>query len=426
MPGTPGDDSTLVLRADRILDGTGGPPIVGGVVTIVDGKIAAVGPMAETWVPPWATVLDLPGCSIVPGLVDSHVHLTMSAGAVPFNQLQSETDGQHVARAIRNARQALLAGVTTVRDLGSRGRVMLDVRDSIAAGVVPGPRILASGRPVTVPEGHLHFFGGVAEGADGVKALVSELIEEGVDAIKVIATGGNMTVGSDPLKPAFADAEIQAAVDTAHAAGKRLTAHARGVPGIAQVAEAGIDSIEHCRFEVGTGVWGFDEKVAEVIAKKGITASPTLAASHRSQQYAKEGGTVGLRPGALDTATKQKNALRLRECGVLVVVGTDAGASLAQFDEAANIEMELFVGAGWPPLEALMAGTLGAAKAIGLDREIGSVEPGKQADLLIVGGDPSTSITDLRRVRRVYQSGKLVVSEGQTTQDARRIRMIAP
>src|SRR5205823_4487102 len=142
-------------------------------------------------------------------------------------------------------------------------------------GIVPGPCILAVGRPVTTPDGHMHFLGGGVRGVDELKGLLGELIERGVDAIKVMATGGNMTVTSDPLSPAFSKDELATIVGAAHAAGLRVAAHARGVAGIRAAVEAGVDSVEHARMEVGPGIWGFDGGLAREMAHRGIVAAPT-------------------------------------------------------------------------------------------------------------------------------------------------------
>ncbi len=409
----------LLLRGDRVIDGTGAPPREGAAVGIEGGRMVGIGLLEDFGSPADWQVHELPGCTLLPGLVDSHVHLTFSASTAPFKELEQDSGARLALRAARNARQALLAGVTTVRDLGSRGRTALEVRDAVAAGIIPGPRILAAGRPITINGGHCHFLGGVAEGVEQVRGLTRELLGEGVDAIKIMATGGNMTVTSDPLKPAFSREEVEAIVGEAHAARRRVTAHARGVAGIAQMVDAGVDSIEHCRMEVGPGVWGFDEDLARRMAGAGITAAPTLAASYRAMQYRERGGEVAVRAGAIDIPTRQKNAARLRECGVTVVVGTDAGAALATFDEAAHVEMELLVKAGWTPLQAINAGTLAAARAIGLGEEIGSLEPGKRADVVAVLGDPSRTISHIRRVRVVVQGGVMVAADGQALQDAR-------
>jgi imidazolonepropionase-like amidohydrolase len=351
--------------------------------------------------------------------VDSHVHLTFSAGPVPLRQLQDDSDTRLALTGVANARAALLAGVTTVRDLGSRGRITLDLRDAIAAGVVPGPRVLASGRPITSPGGHCHFLGGVARGVEAVSRLAAELIDEGVDAIKVMGTGGNMTEGSDPLRAQFSVDELREVVKVAAAAGRRVTVHARGVDGMRRAVDAGVDGIEHARMEVSPGQWGFDEKLARAMADQGITAAPTLAASFRASQAKAAGAKVGLREGMVPIPVRQQNAWRLREEGVRVVVGTDAGAALARFDEAVHVELELLVGAGWTPLEAIEAGTRGAAAAIGIQEDVGTIAPGKVADLVVVRGNPSRSISDIRQVEHVFQRGRLVASGGQLVHDRR-------
>jgi imidazolonepropionase-like amidohydrolase len=409
-----------LLVADRVIDGTGRPALGRSFVAIEGGRIAAVGPAeeAERALGP-ARRLDLPACTILPGLVDSHVHLTFSAGPVPFEDLQADSDARLLLRGAANARAALQAGVTTVRDLGARGRVTLELRDAIAAGTVPGPRVLACGRPITTPAGHCHFLGGVAQGLPAVSRLAEQLVEQGVDAIKVMGTGGNMTRTSDPLTAQFSADELRAIVQIARAAGLRVTVHARGVEGMRRAVEAGVDGIEHARMEVAPGEWGFDDSLARAMAERGITAAPTLAASFRASQAKAAGAKVGLREGMVPIPIRQQNARRLREAGVRVVVGTDAGAALARFDEAAHVEMELLVGAGWSPLEAIRAATLDAAIAVGLEKEIGTVEPGKLADLVVVQGDPSRSIGDMRQVMHVLRSGRVVASRGQLTGDGR-------
>jgi imidazolonepropionase-like amidohydrolase len=351
--------------------------------------------------------------------VDSHVHLTFSAGPAPLHELQTDSDVSLGLRGLAHARAALLAGVTTVRDLGSRGRITLDLRDAVAGGLLPGPRILACGRPITSPNGHCHFLGGVAQGVDAVSRLATELVDDGVDAIKVMGTGGNMTEGSDPLRAQFSVDELREVVRIAHAAKRRVTVHARGVDGMRRAVDAGVDGIEHARMEVAPGQWGFDEALARAMAQRGVTAAPTLAASFRASQAKAAGYKVGLRDGMVPIPVRQQNARRLRETGVRVVVGTDAGAALANFDEAVHLELELLVGAGWTPLEAIEAGTRGAATAIGLEHEVGTIEPGKIADLVIVRGDPSRDISDVRHVAHVVQRGRMAASDGHLLDDRR-------
>ncbi|MGE3149803.1 MAG: amidohydrolase family protein [Pseudorhodoplanes sp.] len=409
------NDNVLLLFADRVYPGVGTDVIKDGFVAIKNGRVEAVGPAAKNPYPPATPSRRFPGCTIIPGLIDSHVHLTFSAGEAPLKEIQSDNDLVLMMRGAANARMALEAGVTTIRDLGSRGRTLLDLRDSVAKGIVPGPRILASGRPITCPGGHLHFLGGVAQGVDGVKRLTTELIEEGVDVIKVIATGGNMTHGSDPLRAQFTVEEIRAIVDLANQAGLKVTVHARGVEGIKVSVDAGVHGVEHSRMEVAPGEWGFNEELARDMARRKVAAAPTFAASFRAFQYK----SAGLRAGAIPIPIRQKNAARLRECGVRVVAGTDAGASLCRFDEAIHLEMEILVGAGWTPIEALEAATRGSAEAIGREDSVGTLEPGKLADIVVVHGDPTKNISDARQIAHVFQDGREVVDQGEVITDAR-------
>ena len=409
-----------LISADRLIDGTGREPLARGAVAMQGERIVAVGEIADlTTRFPGATRVDYPGATLMPGMVDSHVHVTFSASAVPFEDIQNDGDVTIGLRGAINARDALLAGVTLLRDLGGRQRTTIELRNAITAGAIPGPRLMVCGRPVTIPNGHCHFLGGVAQGVAEVTRLTVELVEQGADVIKVMATGGNMTVTSDPLKAQFTREEMTAIVGVAKQAGLRVTAHARGVDGIRVAAEANAHGIEHCRMEVGTGEWQFDHELARQLADKGIFAAPTLAASYRAFQRQAAGGKVGIRAGAIPFPIRQKNAAMLREAGIRVVVGTDAGASLCRFDEAVHVEMEALVGAGWTPVEAIHAGTLGSATAVGAEKELGSLEPGKLADVVAVRGNPARSISDVRQVEAVFLGGRPVVSRGHTTLDAR-------
>jgi imidazolonepropionase-like amidohydrolase len=412
--------SVTLISADWMIDGTGREAMSRGAVAVRGERIDAVGGHAELAARfPGAARIHYPGHTIIPGLVDSHVHVTFSASSVPFEDVQGDGDVMVGLRGAINARDALLAGVTTLRDLGGRDRTTLELRNAIAAGAIPGPRLLVCGRPVTTPNGHCHFLGGVAQGVKEVTALSTELVEEGVDVIKVMATGGNMTVTSDPLKAQFSREEVSAIVGVANAAGLRVTAHARGIEGIRVAAEANVHGIEHCRMEIASGEWKFDEELAKQLADKGIFAAPTLAASYRAFQRQAAGGKVGIRKGAIPFPIRQQNAARLRDAGVRVVVGTDAGAALARFDEAVHVELESLVGAGWTPIEAMVAGTLGSATAIGREKDLGSLEPGKVADLVVVRGNPGRQISDVRQVEVVFLGGRQVARAGHAALDAR-------
>ena len=415
-------DRLQLLLAGRVVTGTDAKPLSPGYIAIKGEKILEVGEQSALTAdrfPPGIPRLEFPGCTLLPGLCDGHVHLTFSAGPVPFEDLLRDSDATLLLRATANARAALQAGVTTLRDLGSRGNIIYELRDAIAKRIVPGPRVLSSGAPITCLGGHLHFLGGVTEGRDGIAKMTEARVEEGADVIKVIATGGNMTTTSDPLKAQFTTKEMRAAVDVANANGLKVTVHARGVEGIRAAVRAGVHGVEHARMEVPPGKWEFNEELGREMADRGVAAAPTFAASYRAFQCQAAGAKVGLRPGAIPISIRQKNAKRLRDCGVKVIAGTDAGASMARFEEAMHVEMECLVGAGWTPSEAIEAATLGSASAIGQGKDIGSLESGKIADMLVVRGNPTVNISDIRQVERVFIAGEQVVGAGQVRRDSR-------
>jgi imidazolonepropionase-like amidohydrolase len=409
-----------IVTTDRLFDGTN-RVAEKSYVAIDDDRIYDVGPIEalDGRFPASVPRVEFPDCTILPGLIDTHVHLTFSASAAPLRQIQSDSDFALLLRAAENARLALQAGVTTIRDLGSRNQVMYELRDAIAKGIVPGPRVLCSGRPITCTCGHLHFLGGVAEGVKAVTKLACEIVEEGADVMKIIATGGNMTASSDPLQTQFSPQELDAMVRVAKDAGIPVTVHARGVVGIRASVAAGVDGVEHARMEIAPGEWRFDDDLAREMADRGVVAAATLAASFRAMQCQARGAQVGVRSGAIPIEVRQKNARCLRDAGVPIVTGTDAGAALARFEEAINLELELLVGAGWTPVEALQAATSGAARALRLDKEVGSLQVGKSADLVVVRGDPTRNISDARQVERVYQAGRVVVGDGHAVTDTR-------
>lgn len=410
----------FVLRAERLFDAKSAQVVQDGGIAVEGDRIVDVGPAdAVIGRNGGVPIRTFAGCTMLPGIVDTHVHLTFSAMLAPFQQIQQDSDFEMQLRGVENARAALQAGVTTLRDLGSRNSTIFPLKKAVADGLVPGPRVLASGRPITSVGGHLHFLGGARSGVAEVRALAEELVSEGADVIKVMATGGNMTAESDPLKAQFSLEELTAIVEVANAANIPVTVHARGIEGIRLSVMAGVQSVEHARMEAAPGTWGFDEDLARLMAERGVTAAPTLAASFRSLQFKEAGVAVGVRAGAVPISDRLKNAWRLRESGVPIVVGTDAGAALARFEEAVDVEMELLVKAGWTPAEALMAGTSMAAKAVRLDDRIGSLEAGKLADVILVRGDPTRDISEIRQVEAVFVSGELAVSDGCILTDRR-------
>lgn len=387
----------LVIRARSLFDGDSGTLVDEPRVIVDQGRIVAVQSGGD--VPGGAETVDLGGATLLPGLIDAHQHLIFDAGDGPVARLETLDDADALDEMRVAAQRALAGGVTTVRDLGDRNYLAMALREEFAAAPATGPRLLTAGAPVTTPRGHCWFLGGVAEGVEGVRAGVRERAERGVDVIKVMATGGEMTPGTHSYEPQFTVAELRAAVDEAHRLGLRVTAHAHGVPGIANVVAAGVDSIEHCSFMTPDGV-GLDQRVLDVLAGSGITVSMTLG---QVPGYAIPPRMAALLPYIMDVYA------RVRETGITVIGSSDAGIGRAKPHDVLPYTAQALVDSvGAPPVEALRAVTSRAAVAVGLGERTGRVAAGYDADLLAVDGDPLADITALRRVRAVFRAGHRV------------------
>lgn len=360
-------------------------------VLVRDGHIVAVAP----GLPARGQIVDAGGSTILPGLIEPHVHLCFNAGDDWREVYDRENPSQMVAGMARHAQTMLRAGITTARDLGAPTALALALRDAVAAGRTAGPELLVAGAPVTPPDGHCYFLGGAATGEAELRLAVRGLVSAGVDWIKVMATGGHMTPGTDPSVPQYTAAEMAAVVDEAHAGGVRVAAHCHGREGIVRALAAGVDTLEHCSF---MSVEGFlpDDAVIADIAARGTIVSPTI--------------NVGLRRWVRNDAQLAAWAdllRRMRTAGCRMIMSSDSGIPDAPH-AALAAGVPLFAQmAGLTPAQALAAATSEAASALGLtDR--GRVVPGQRADLLIVAGDPLADLAALQRVRLVVQGGRLV------------------
>jgi imidazolonepropionase-like amidohydrolase len=407
----PDRSSLLVVKVGILVDGTGSAPRRGVQIYVRDGRIVEVAPSGD--VPSTAHVLDFSNQAAVPGLIDCHVHLSFSAGVDPLADLLAEDDAALLLHAASNARTALAAGITTVRDLGDRSGVVRALRDGIARGIVPGPRIVTAGSPITITGGHCHFLGLEADSKADVRRVARRQIRDGVNCLKIMASGGRMTPGTNPKLPQYSVGQIRAAVDEARRAGLTIAAHALSARSIRRAAKAGVDTIEHCNWLDQEEGLAFDESTAELMAENGVAFDPTLTPV---QSF------VNFEPELLSDVQKAAIAIRVElvevfrrmlELGVKMVAGTDAGTRRSTLDRLPG-ELELYVTQlGLTPVAAIATATGGAAEALGLRAEVGTVQPGRQADLTVVEGDPSTEIGVLKRARAVIQSGRLVAEHGR-------------
>src|SRR5438309_2822869 len=396
-----------VILAGRLIDGTGAAVQRDRALYVEDGKIQGIGPAGDT--PSDAEVIDLSGLAVLPGLIDCHVHLVFSHTDNPLRDVLAEDDQQLLLRGVASARQALGTGITTVRDLGGRGGVTFRLRDAIERELIAGPRIFAAGSPITITGGHCNFLGLEADDEASIRTAARRELKSGATCLKIMATGGRMTPGTNVGIAQYSVAEIRAVVDEARRAHVTLAAHAIGTAGIRNATAAGVNTIEHCSWLGPTAVIEFDESVAIQMAEQGTAAVPTLVPV--KQAMAAMGGKVseGLREHIALRADILRCLRRMAALGVPIVAGTDAGVAWTPFNSLPGELESLVSEVGFTPMQAIQAATGSAARTLGLDGVLGALVPGRTADLIAVDGDPSIRIDDIRSVRMVVKGGKIVV-----------------
>jgi imidazolonepropionase-like amidohydrolase len=385
----------VAYRAARLFDGRA-EPIANGVVVVDGEQIAYAGPAASA--PATADTVDLGDATLLPGLIDAHVHLVWSAGALPHELVREESPYLTVLRCADNVARHLRAGVTTIRDVGSTGGMAVEVGRAIEKGVLRGPRVVAAGRAMAMTGGHAHYLGREVDGADAVRRAVREELKAGADCIKVMASGGVYGHREEVGNPQLTVEEMRAAVDEAHKAGRKVTAHAYSSQAIANALDAGVDCLEHGSFLEGDA--------ADRMRRDSIFLVPTLSVYKAMYEAGPSLGT----PLYLQRKTEvvmQASRASFRtalEAGIALASGTDCGAPGHPHGRLAE-ELALMVEYGATPVQALRAATLQAAELLGLADEIGTLEPGKRADLVAVRENPFANIGAVRDVRLVVLGG---------------------
>jgi imidazolonepropionase-like amidohydrolase len=394
-PATP---DPLVLRAPYLLDGTGAPPVRDAALLVDGGRIAYAGPAAGL---PEGTdrvpAREFPGATLLPGLVDVHVHLVASGGPDLAADVP-KGEAERALAAVVNARRQLERGVTLVRDLGAPGAEAVLVGRAVEAGEVAGPRVVAAGPAVTMTGGHIPYLGRVTDGVEAMRAAVRANLALGARCIKVVATGGVLTQGVDPREPAYTQPELDALVSEAHRLGLTVAAHAIGEGGVAAALRAGVDSVEHGMF--------LDDAAIELFLETGARLTPTFLAPHGILGGPSVPGWIKdrARPAAEAQVGSFKAAV---QAGVRPVAGTDAGTPDNPHGGVAR-ELAFMVDAGLDVLRAVRAATAEAADLLGVpDR--GVLRQGAAADVLVAAGDAAADITALQRPVAVFQDGHRVV-----------------
>ncbi|MFJ2116316.1 amidohydrolase family protein [Streptomyces sp. NPDC087850] len=386
----------MLITAGRIL--TGDADVADGAVLVRDGIVTAVGPRAdiEAQAGSGEPRQDFPDSTLLPGLIDAHVHLVFDAGADPVATMQEASDEDLLEGMRKRADQLLATGVTTARDLGDRGGLALRLAQEIAAGTATGPRIIGAGAPVTPPGGHCWFLGGEVSNADEARALVRRNVAAGAKVVKVMAGGGGLTKGGAPSwKSQFGADELAVVVEEAHQAGLKVAAHAHGTDAITDAVAAGVDTIEHCTWMTEDG-FDLREDVLAQIVEKGIYVCPAVSPHWRMLPR-----FFGEEKAAAMFALVQ----RMAESGARLIAGTDAGVQRAGFDGIVGA-LGFYEHLGVSRDRILAMATTEAAAALGVGDQTGRIAPGYSADLLLVDGNPLEDLSALSAVRAVFTNGR--------------------
>ncbi len=394
-----------LITADRIWDGTGNSPRARPVVKIAGDRIESI--ETSLLVPKTCSgeIADFPGCTIMPGMIDTHVHLVMSARPTNeeiIDQVTRETDAERIARIAASAASALHAGLTTVRDCGGTKNHVQIVRDRIRRSELVGADIVACGSPITTTLGHCHWLGLVADTYDEVEAAARKMLDEDADFLKVMATGGNMTATSDPMKAQYDPRTLYRIAQMGRDADKHAAAHVLSRVALPSVVAANYRTIEHCDWRVEEFRYEFDPELAKKIIDQNQFVGLTMSGLAR-RAFLPEVNTLGIGPvKRLDARFACER--QMIDAGIRYTIHSDAGVRLCPIDRfalglrAAERELKL------TPTEILRAVTSTAAEAICLpDR--GILTAGKRADLIVVEGDPTTDLTCLEKVRAVMKAG---------------------
>jgi len=411
-PAPPQGKGVVVLRAARLIDGTGKASISNAVLIVTDEKITAVGAAGDVPVPAGARIIDLGDVTLLPGFVDAHTHIIGRVLGDPEIETAAVRDYESFGAilSVNNARDTLMAGFTTVRNVGAGGRFDdLALRKAINEGWVPGPRMQAAGHSLGITGGHCDSNGyrpglmdrsiedGIANSPDEIRAAVRFQVKYGADVIKTCATGGVLSEGDAVGTTQYDYDEMKAMVDEATKLERKVAAHAHGTEGIKIATRAGVASIEHGSF--------IDEEGARLMAQRGTFLVPTMMAGEAVERAARSGILKGHRAEkALAAAAAMRNGIKIAVANkVPIALGTDAGVIPHGINAREFVLMVEW--GGMTPMESIVAGTLNGSKLLGWDKNLGSLTVGKWADIVAVSGDPLKDIHNMQKTVFVMKNG---------------------
>ena len=405
----------LILKADRLIDGSS-TKVMPHAAVVIEGdtisKVCSQSELTETELND-ARVIDSSNGTLMPGFIEMHSHIHCSAESDAYTHITTETNETFLLRGSQAVRSALSSGVTTMRDLGSKNEVVFPLKQSIEDGIVPGPRLLVAGTPITTTGGHCNTFGTEADSSDQVVTAIRNQFKLGADHIKIMSTGGGFTPGTNVRAPQYDWTTLRDAVKDAERLGLKVAAHCHATEGVKNCVKAGIHNLIHCSWlsENPEELYDYDPDVVDQIAEKGIYVDPTLALSHLNKL---RGRVKTPDSGAMADPERRFEILRdMWDRGVKFVTGMDSGMTNAHFDDLAYIPEVMVNNMGISPMEAITCSTKTSSECLGKESEIGTITPGKSADVLIINGDPSEKIEALHNVDTIVARGSVVKEAGQ-------------
>jgi imidazolonepropionase-like amidohydrolase len=400
-------DAPTVIRAGHVVDVVAGKVLDDQVIVVRGGRIESVGPASSTRAPADATTIDLSGYTVLPGLIDTHTHLTSDPTLPPYHNYGLSWP-RVALKGAANAKATLLAGVTTVRDVGAGAFTDVAVRDAINAGDIIGPRMLVAGPALGITGGHCddnllapefdHQSDGVADGVEGVRRAVRRNTKYGADVIKYCGTGGVFSKGDTPGAQQYTPEEVAALVDEAHMHDRRVAVHAHGAAGIKVAIRAGVDTVEHASL--------IDDEGLQLAKKMGTYLSMDIYNTEYTQSEGPKRGELEefLRKDREVADAQRENFRKAVKLGIKLTMGTDAGV----YPHGDNPkQLSTMVRYGMTPMQALQAATVNGADALGLKRETGAIAPGLSADIIAVKGDPTADVRVLEHVQFVMRAGQV-------------------
>ena len=403
-----------ILKAAHLID-TAAEVVQEQAAILLEGNtVRQIGTAETVHAPEGASVqeIDYGDATILPGLVDSHVHLNGIGDGRAGDELVTLPDEVLTVQSAQNARRHLYSGVTTLRDCGAKNSTTFMLRQAVDLGIVPAPRLVLAGRPVAIIGGHLSYFGTAATGVDECRAAVRQLIKEGADFIKITATGGS-TRTSHPLRPSFNVEELRAICDEAHRFGKHAAAHCASSQGMVNSLDAGIDTIIHGVHKDPDGADTYRPDITERIAEQGVFVNPTLGQGvARIRMLEDMEDLTAEQQAELNAARQTSDArmdhfARMRDAGVVMAAGSDSAWSYYPMGDY-QTDIEAHAMAGMSNMEAIVSATREAARSCCIDSLVGTLDPGKQADVLVVNGNPLDDLADLRQVADVFLAGNRI------------------